>query len=320
MEKWKIKSVFSKALQIIPLGDRLYYFIQKNITKSVWVNNESFKRYFVDKVIKHLTQINKHGKISLETAAFFEFGAGWDLLAPIGICLVGGVKRYVTVDINAYIRPELIKNTLKLYAENEEYIYKVCEENGIAVSDSMQRVRVLLNGFDERNLFNYIKDNLGIEYMTQSDAGHTLFEDGKFDYIITNVTLEHIPREAINSIFAECRRILKSNGMMSHTIDCQDHYSYYDKSITVYNYLQFSNKEWQKYNTAGHFQNRLRTNDYRQLFEENGFSCIEVLYKNPTEDDRRALNTIQIADEYKEYSEDDLLIRSVHFVAKKTNT
>jgi hypothetical protein len=63
---------------------------------------------------------------------------------------------------------------------------------------------------------------------------------------------------------------------MSHTIDYSDHYAHADPNITSYNYLRFDDLKWKIFNPSIHYQNRLRTPDYRHIFENNGFRIAEI--------------------------------------------
>ena len=66
----------------------------------------------------------------------------------------------------------------------------------------------------------------------------------------------------------ELKTILKPGGLSSLIIDYSDHYSHADKNISPLNYLKYSDKEWKKYNNQYLFQNRLRHQDYKNIFKE----------------------------------------------------
>ena len=318
MQKWKLKNAIAHILAKIPCGENLYYFIQRNITKSVFLNDKTFRERFYSKVLQHLIAISKFCDRELSKSSIFEFGAGWDLLAPIGFSLIGG-GGVVTVDLNEYVRPELIKNTLKLYAKNQKNILEACNGKNINVSEKFHNISDILNNFDDKNVVCFLKDNLGIEYRPKYNAASTDYSDETFAFIISNVTLEHIPRQSLKMIFDECHRILKADGLISVTADCKDHYSYYDKSISPYNYLKYSNKEWVKYNSSIHYQNRLRINDYRELMTESGFVCVEEIYSEPNDEDRNDFMKITPSEDFSKYSMHDLMIKFIHFIAKKQN-
>ncbi len=57
--------------------------------------------------------------------------------------------------------------------------------------------------------------NVPIHY-SQQNAGHTNFESGSFDLIVSNLLLHEIPQKLTRQIIVECRRLLRSGGVMIH--------------------------------------------------------------------------------------------------------
>ena len=78
---------------------------------------------------------------------------------------------------------------------------------------------------------------------------------------------------------------------MSCVIDYLDHYSYFDKKISAYNYLQYSDATWALFNPALHYQNRLRHRDYLDLFYAAGFEVVEEERYGGTEREFRGHRT-----------------------------
>ena len=115
----------------------------------------------------------------------------------------------------------------------------------------------------------------GIEYRAPHDAAKTDFNDKTLDACISTNTLEHIPKESINSIFSELYRTLKDDGIVSAKIDYSDHYAHTDRTISELNYLKFDENSWKRYNHKCHYQNRLRHYDYVEIFNRCGFVVIE---------------------------------------------
>jgi hypothetical protein len=64
-------------------------------------------------------------------------------------------------------------------------------------------------------------------------------------------------------IINEGNRILSEEGLFVHLIDCSDHFSHNDKSISRINFLQYNVTQWNK--LAGNryvYVNRLRHDDF----------------------------------------------------------
>lgn len=200
---WKYKNAVFHLLRFMPAREQLYYLIQKNITKSVYVNEDAFANNFAGKVEDHMALIYERTGKTMEGSVIFEFGAGWDLMAPIGFCLWGGVKRYIAVDLNKYIRPELIKRTLKLYLDNMEGLNSI-HKNYLKSDVSNNNLEQIYSNFPEGTedeVRRYLDERLRIEYYAPFDAGNTGLKPQSVDYVISNVSLEHIPEEDIPGMF-----------------------------------------------------------------------------------------------------------------------
>ena len=72
-----------------------------------------------------------------------------------------------------------------------------------------------------------------IDYRAPGDARHTNLEH--VDFICSTSTLEHIPREDLRAIHAECARLRPL--MMSHIIDYHDHFASFDRAIGRTNFI-----------------------------------------------------------------------------------
>lgn len=307
---WKMKNAMFFILETIPFGERVYYLFQKYITGSVWVDDAHFKSYFETKVKIHLETIEEFGKSKIHDSTFFEFGAGWDMLAAIGLARGG---TYIAVDLNNYAHPELVRNTIDLYKRNASFLSLFYDRNEL---DEDGTKFVQLSFHSSKKLKEDLKRVFNIDYYAPMDAGNTPFHTHSVDYVISNVSLEHIPYKDIDRIFHECHRLLKDDGLLSVTVDYTDHWQHTDPSISVFNYMQYSEKEWKKYNPSMHYQNRLQHSDYVKLLEKNGFAVIKTSV-SVRDEERKILEAMAVSDRFDNYSIDELLLRSEHFVAIK---
>ncbi len=299
---WRLKSTVFSILEWLPAGDSIHYLLQRFITKSLVFDENALLKSYYDKVAAHITAFEQFGETPINESRCYEFGAGWDLLCPIGVSLCG-MKEYVCVDIKKLSHVREITNTITFYKHNAT------------------RLNIKEPVFEGKltgaNFKTYLKKNFGITYNAPYDARDTRLPAQSIDYIISNVTLEDIPENSIIEIVRECWRILKTGGIASFSIDYSDHYAHTDTSISAYNYLQFSEKEWVKYSPSIHYQNRLRNSDYVRIFEEAGFTILQAFPHQGSEKDIRKFEKITIADCFKKYSREDLLIINNHFILKK---
>jgi SAM-dependent methyltransferase len=156
----------------------------------------------------------------------------------------------------------------------------------------------------------------GIDYRAPCDARATPFADASFDFISSTFTLEHIPEPDIAGILTECRRLLAPGAVLTASVDMQDHYSFSDPRISIYNFLRFSDRRWALINSALHYQNRLRACDYDRLFRQAGLPVTERTDTEPAPDQSAALDALPLADRFRtRYDRSELLAPAVTLVS-----
>lgn len=111
--------------------------------------------------------------------------------------------------------------------------------------------------------------------------------------------------------------MLKSNGVMSVTVDYTDHWQHSDHSISVYNYMKYTDRQWKRYNPPMHYQNRLQHSDYKRMITDCGFDVLAEVQSKNEPDDKAMLSHIRLSGRFKRYKTEELLIRREHFVARK---
>mgnify|MGYP005832947967 CR=1 FL=1 len=301
---WKAKAYLQKVLGWLPFGNTINYFFQRKITKNLPVSEKIFfekvtlAKYHLDKFFKY-TKNPSSGSF-----VFYEFGAGWDLIIPM-IYFVKGIKNQILIDINKKLKFELINDTIRRFNKNKEKIESII---GKFINQ--------IPGVEIKNLTE-LEQTFGIKYLAPMDASNTFFDDNHFDFISNTSTFEHIPEQFLIPIMKECHRVLKDGAIMSCVIDLQDHYSYFDKQISVYNFLQFSDKKWAKYNHSIQYQNRLRASDYIYLFVESGFKVLEIEKELPDSSEEKELMSININKKFSNYNYEDLSVKVLKIVLKK---
>ncbi|MEO5730513.1 MAG: methyltransferase domain-containing protein, partial [Byssovorax sp.] len=155
-----------------------------------------------------------------------------------------------------------------------------------------------------------------IDYRAPADASDTHLPESSVDVVYSNSVLEHIPGPVILRIMEESRRVLRPGGVAIHSVNCGDHYAYFDRSITQINYLSYSEQEWSAWNNDIQYQNRLRAPDLVELAEKAG---LEIILKKQSAKAPllKQLETMKIAPEFRRYSPEQLACTSIDFVARK---
>jgi SAM-dependent methyltransferase len=297
--RWQHKALAQAALSRLPGGTELYYLLQRS-TGRLPTGDEACVS-IVGYAREHIIVVEQYSPRPLADATFYEFGAGWDLTVPLTFYAMG-VERQMLVDVRPLLRAELINHTI-------EQFQRLAPRLGLR----RQPDKLVPHG---RKGVAAVRDYYGIRYLAPRDARATGLPAGSVDCITSTSTLEHVPSRDIPAILSECRRLLREDGIVSFRVDYQDHYASFDPHISIYNFLQYSERAWARYNPPLHYQNRLRHRDYVELFERAGFTLLEERRLEPTAEDLAALARLPLAKRFRAYSNAELAVRGALFVLR----
>jgi SAM-dependent methyltransferase len=291
---WKLKALAQSALSRLPYASTINYWGQKFITRAhqnpgvVVADRLERSRWF-------MRQFSRHGGVKPDGAHFFEFGAGWDLAGPLAMyCL--GASRQCVLDIERCAHVELV--------------------NGVIGELNRREAELPRTPGAPIRALQELKPRFGIDYRAPADARATELPAASVDCITSTFTMEHIPAPDLKAILAESRRILKPGGLILSLIDYQDHYSYRDPSISVYNFLQYDERQWRRFNPPLHYQNRMRHSQYRRMFAEAGFEILDEELKRPSAEDLACVASLEHARCFQEFDREDLAIRGSAMVCR----
>ena len=292
--KWVAKAAVQRAIGLLPGGERINYQFQRRVTRQFPRSDQQF-RLHAKEAVHHLNGLRSHAKgLAPAEARLYEFGAGWDLITPI-VFYGFGINYQTLVDIEAHMRLDNVNHTLDQYCR-----LRGCLEEFAGAS---------LREIPREPLTDptQLRERFGINYLAPCDARDTGLPADSFDFVSNTFTLEHIPRPDIAAILVECRRLLKPGGLISCSVDMQDHYSFFDNRISVYNFLKFSDRTWRLINSPLHFQNRLRARDYRTLLAEAGFELVAETLDAPGSERLGQLASLRLSPRFQRgYSADEL--------------
>ena len=300
--RWLAKAALQRTLGALPQGERLNYVFQRHVLRSLPVGEKTHRQKFT-RSLAHLGAYEEFGPgVPIADATFYEFGAGWDLAVPLCYAMLG-VGTQVLVDIRPSARVELVNDVIATYGRLRTELE----------SESGRPLRELggpIASVDE------LESRFGIRYLAPCDARDTGLPDGSIDLVHSTDTCEHISGDDLAAIFAESRRILKPGGVFSCRIDLQDHYSYFDSSLSRYNFLRFSDRRWAAVNSPLHFQNRLRSPEYLTLVRDAGFELVRETPSGPSDKGREDLAKLPLAERFRGMPVDELGVTILSFVAR----
>jgi SAM-dependent methyltransferase len=285
--RWQVKARALAALSVMPFGGVLHYALQRYVTRRLPRPEKQVRSIYA--LAQRLVQVYaEYAKQPLQDSTFFEFGAGRDLIIPMAFSALGA-KRFITFDIERLAKPDLIRSNAEI----------VSRASGAARADIRS--------------FKDLEACWNIDYQAPADARATGLPNNSIDCAVSVETLEHIPKNDIAAILKELHRILRPDGLALMQIDYGDHYKGFDRSISSFNFLTYSEDEWAPFQSRFQYVNRLRHSEYLELFRKAGF---QVMSDRP--DRRPAEPEImkRLAPCFQKFSQEDLFTIGSLIVAR----
>jgi hypothetical protein len=219
-------------------------------------------------------------------------------------------ERTTTCVIRPLLKPRRVRAVLQAFVASADR-GEVDRHLPDFLPERVDRLRAVLAGPGRRTPAELLAP-LGIEVLV-TDARHTGLPGNLFDLFVSTEVLEYIPAAVLGGIFAEFRRLARPGAVMNHLIDMTDEYSYFDRSITPFNFLRYSARAWGWINNGLIPLTRLRVPDYRRLVSESGF---RIVAEDNALGRLEELRTVPLAEPFKRYSVEDLLVLRSWMAAK----
>jgi hypothetical protein len=273
---WKIKAILQKILSSSTLGDKinhLYGSIQKDYyAKGVEYGfNELFNKLdLLDSSEKEFRWLGKNA---------LEIGTGYFLVQPIILKLLGW-NQIITVDITRDISFNSVKKQLRILLQ-ERYLSKI----RIHSDHKGEHFENLVKQLNEALSLDQVLKTCSISYIAPYEFEDIHRHGLKFDFIFSQVVLEHIPPDVLTVLFSYSKKWLTRRGVIIHIVNFTDHFAnpgfFGDKKISEFNFLQYSDDFWNFW--AGNpiaYTNRLSYPYYYHLCEEHGLKVSTFIENN----------------------------------------
>jgi hypothetical protein len=300
MPHWLIKSGVHRIISWLPATHFWNRLLQQYFSRSMELTAEQFKTR-LDHCRRHFQTWLETGSGKPNKVRVLELGTGWFPTVPVGLYLCGAEEIW-TFDIAPLLRGERTKQMLERFEEfnrSGELQKRLPDLD----PERLAKLREFSMTWDGRSPAELLK-KMNIHYCVR-DAQQTGLGSGTVDLFISTAVLEYIPREVVKSILKEFKRVGSRNAVQSHYINLRDHYSYFDFTITPFNNLKFTERQWRCLNSPIAWQSRLRISDYRALFAETGH---QIIREENTRGDPEELRKVRLAPEFQHYSFEDLLV------------
>ncbi len=291
---WKIKAAIQKVLSLTRIGDQLNHVAAK-------INKDYHSNVFKYQTYESLRKF-KDCNIDLQQGATaLEIGTGYSILSAITLSLLG-FKKVVTVDITNDLKFSTFKKQIP-FLQTSSFLEEVTLKSIHSKNDILNKISSIENSTSLNTLFN----DLNIVYKAPYMFEDIEKECSSFNYITSQVVLEHMSPPALDSLFRNTKKWLTPNGFAVHTINFIDHFAnpgfFQDKSISEFNFLKYSDKFWNFW--AGNsiaYTNRLSYLYYMELAKKHELNVVEFIGENYRE--RTELNiTLIHLDVIKKYDQ-----------------
>lgn len=303
--KWRLKAFAKWVLSQLPAGGRINYWLQRTVTRTLPVPDEKL----LDRAVRARRLARRYAELSevpVEKTTLYEVGGGWDLADNI-VLACQGIAGQIVTDVEPLLKPELVNDAIVRIAS-------LADQGEIRLK--WRPPSAVSENFEEA--LQDLRDRYRIDYKAPIDARDTGPESGSVDCAFSINTFEHIPRDEVEPVAAECGRVLRPGGLALFRIDYKDHYSYVDPSVSVYNFLRYEQGKWERlYNPPLHRQNRLRHRDYLRIFSELDLEPVEVDTELAEPAQVDALRSIDLAEEFRVYSESELEVLSATIILRR---
>lgn len=250
--KNKFRSAFFKLLDYLPssLGFNLYHAVQQRFTASFQTKYEANEKSFTE-----MQRILHKASFSTQNKSILEIGSGWMPLMPYHFKVDGGCEVVHTYDINDHYQNKYIDQLNEHYRRAGRASFEVAQK-GLHLPDF-------------------------VKYYPHSNV-ITASLPKKVDIIFSRFVLEHVTP---TDMLAMHRRFVKEYGsevLILHLISPSDHRAFSDSSVSHYDFLQYSEKQWNRIQTKFDYHNRLRLPQYLEIFKQAGMEILHLEYDSAT--------------------------------------
>ncbi|HLA54651.1 MAG TPA: class I SAM-dependent methyltransferase [Flavobacterium sp.] len=268
---WRIKAAIQKILSLSALGDSLNH---ATIT---------FDKHYHRNVVLYQTHecLRKFSYCTadLNRKAALEIGTGYSLISAIVLSLIG-FEKIVTVDVTKDIRFKTFRKQIH-YFEDDQFLEEIYSKS----TRSKEEINQKINFLKHQTTFETVFGFLNITYIAPYQFADIDNLETQFDYIASQVVLEHIPQPILDRMFEKTKQWLNPDGFCVHTINFIDHFAnpgfFQDKRISEFNFLKYSDQYWAFW--AGNpiaFTNRLSYLYYLELAKKHGLQIIDFVGEN----------------------------------------
>jgi hypothetical protein len=287
--KLKLKKLLFRSLEVLPQkqGDWIYHRVQE-----IFSNEDlEFKIKLANNTYTTFEHLIRDNGIKIQDKVIAEIGSGWLPLMPYFFRYIGKAAKIETFDLNKHYQKKNI----------EELNVQFSKKYGVRVKRKKD------SKFDLPEAINY--------YPNTNILDHSLTE---CDLVFSRFVLEHVTPEDLESMHFKFKNEMKPGSYIIHLISPGDHRAYIDKSLSLQDFLQYSNKEWKKLQTRFDYHNRLRLPQYLEIFNKLDLEIVHLSYELPdsNSENYRKFKNLKLYRDFINFTDEELMAGGINIILK----
>jgi SAM-dependent methyltransferase len=285
---WRLKQTAFKALELLPrrIGDGLYHWFQGcsgsfQLDRILDENVRTFEQF--------AALLKKTGR-SFTGKDILEVGSGWFPATPYLLLYRGQARTIKSYDIADHF------SRRRLLDFNRHFEKRFGQKPDVEMSATYPLPQE-------------------IHYFPKTNLCATPPPCGSVDIVISRYVLQYIPVNASMELHKVFRRCLRPGGAVVHLVGASDDRAFADGSLSLYDFLKYSEAEWASITTRFFCHNRMRLPQYIELFQGAGFRVQEQTYKPLSRDSQEftKFSRIQIHPDFARFTFEQLTASSLGF-------
>jgi hypothetical protein len=300
MPYWWIKAGIQRVISWLPNSAAWNELFQQHVTRSIILTPPQLGDKLAE-AQQFFDLWRKHGRGENQSFTALELGTGWHPIIPLGLHLCGAADLW-SFDIDSHLSRKRLTQLLdQLFALDEggELVRRLPG----AIRSRVENLRALrrLAALDPPARW---LQRINIHTAVR-DARQTALATSSVDLIFSSGVLEYIPVTILREVLHEFRRVAAPDAVMVHRLNLVDQFAYFDKRLSPFDHLKYTETQWRWRSSPLIWQNRIRISDYRRLFQETGFV---VRAEDNISGTQEELDRVTLAPEFRNDSSGDLRV------------
>jgi len=283
----RLKTKILKILALLPnsIGYSVYHLLQDIASKQTFESKFQSTKNSYNSIVRILQNSN----VNLKGLKIVELGSGWSPILPYQLIFEGNAKSVDSYDINEHYNVKEIESLNDYYGNH----YTI----DLEIKGNYQ-IHKSLTYFPNTNICVGKLDNINL--------------------VVSRFVLEHVPVENIIEMHEFFNTTLMSGSYILHLISPSDHRSYGDSSVSLQDFLKYSQEDWDGIQTKFDYHNRLRLPEYIEIFKRN-FEIISLEHSriNINSEVYKKFRELAIHEDFSKFNEEELMAGSINILLKK---